>query len=102
MDDATRMYLLPKRMQPLAVPFTVDKVRVLDLTKQLLEKQMTGSLQTAFDLYVTECMTHIMARDSVVDDRTASTQHIIQDRILLPSRKNLDFFVKRKKNKRMY
>jgi hypothetical protein len=101
MDDATRMYLLPKRVQPLAVPFTIEKERVLDMTKQLLDGNMTGNLQKAFDLYVTECMMYLIARDYENVERSAPEQRTRHDRLMLPSRKNLDFFVKRKKNKKL-
>jgi hypothetical protein len=101
MDDATRMYLLPKRVQPLGVPFTVDKERVLEMTRQLLDSKMTGNLQNAFDAYVTECMMYLIARDYDNVERTAPEQRTNHDKLMLPSAKNLDFFVKRKKNKKL-
>ena len=62
MDDATRRYLLPKKVQPLGVPYTIDKAKILDLTKQMFDTPLTGTLQHAFESYVAECMNHIAAR----------------------------------------
>jgi hypothetical protein len=99
MDDATRMFLLPKRVQPLGVPYTVDTPRVLDLTKELLQQPMTGSLQSAFDVYVAECMNYLMHKDYDEEDKKQPSQLTTHDKILFPVKKNLDFFVHRKKYK---
>jgi hypothetical protein len=99
MDDATRMYLLPKRVQPLGVPYTVDKAKVLGMTKELLDKPMTGSMQAAFDVYLAECMTYLMHKEYEAVEKVQPSQLIEHDKILFPVKKNLDFFVKRKKYK---
>jgi hypothetical protein len=99
MDDATRLYLLPKRVQPLGSPYTVDKERILACTKELLDTPMTGSLQTAFDSYVAECMNYLMHKDYESIDKQQPCQLTEHDKILFPVKKNLDFFVKRKKYK---
>ena len=97
MDDATRMYLLPKRVQPLGVPYTVDKERIMQLTNELFDTPMTGSLQLAFEAYVAECMTHMMHKEYAPASQPC--QLIEQDKLLFPVKRNLDFFVKRKKYK---
>ena len=99
MDDATRMYLLPKRVQPLGVPYTVDKAKVLGLTKELLDKPNTGSIQAAFDAYIAECMTYLMHKEYEAVGKVQPSQLIEHDKILFPVKKNLDFFVKRKISK---
>jgi hypothetical protein len=99
MDDATRMYLLPKRVQPLGLPYTVDKAKILDLTKEMFDTPMTGSLQLAFDAYVAECMTHLMHKEYEGFEKPPPCQLTTHDKILFPVNKNLDFFVKRKKSK---
>ena len=99
MDDATRLYLLPKGVQPLGVPYTVDKERILECTKKMLETPMTGSLQTAFDIYVAECMGYLMYKDYDTLEREQPKQLTEHDKLLFPVKKNLDFFVKRKKYK---
>ena len=99
MDDATRMYLLPKRVQPLGLPYTVDKAKILDLTKEMFDTPMTGSLQLAFDAYVAECMTYLMHREYEGLEKQPPCQLTTHDKILFPVNKNLDFFVIRKKSK---
>jgi hypothetical protein len=107
MDDATRMYLMPKKVQPLGVPYTVDKDKILELTKELLARPMTGSLQTAFDSYVAECMQYLMHKEYDALEKQQPCQLTNHDKLLFPTKKNLDFFVKRKKynvnlNTRLY
>jgi hypothetical protein len=99
MDDATRMYLLPKRVQPLGVPYTVDSERVLSMTKQLLQTPMTGTLQHAFDVYIAECMHYLMHKDYDQLEKLQPEQLTTHDKIMFPVKKNLDFFVHRKKYK---
>ena len=101
MDDATRMYLLPKRVQPLGVPYTVDSDRILGLTKELLQTPMTGSLQAAFDLYVAESMNYLMYKDYEQEQggKAKPSQLTTHDKIMFPVKRNLDFFVHRKKYK---
>jgi hypothetical protein len=99
MDDATRRYLLPKRVQPLGVPYTIDKAKILDLTKQMFDTPLTGTLQHAFESYVAECMNHIAARAYDEQFKPPPTQQTSHDKLMLPSSKNLDFFVVRKKYK---
>jgi hypothetical protein len=99
MDDATRLHLLRKGIKPLGTPYVVDESKILELTQQLLKTKMTGSLQTAFDDYVTECMHHLIAREYDDAFKPVSNQRTAHDQLLLPVCKNLDFFVKRKKYK---
>ena len=98
MDDATRKFLLPKNTRTLPLPYTIDKAKVLDLTKRLLDKSLTGSIQDAFEKYIDECMAHIVYIESEELPKHVPTQRIEEDKLLLPQTKSLDYFVKRKKN----
>ena len=72
---------------------------MLGLTKELLDRPMTGSLQTAFDAYLAECMTYMMHKEYEAVEKVQPSQLIEHDKILFPVKKNLDYFVKRKISK---
>ena len=61
MDDATYTHLIKKRIHYEKPKREIEpfKSQIVDLTNQLLENKMSGSLQVAFDAYVAECIHHL-------------------------------------------
>ena len=61
MDDATYRYLIQKRIryEKPKVDILPFKNQVLELTTQMFETKMNGSLQASFDAYVAECIHHL-------------------------------------------
>jgi len=97
MDEATRKYLIPKKLIKLPVPFTVDKETVMEITSQLLDRNdLTGELREAFDAYIGACMEYNNQRHTVVPATI-----LAYDSILLPP-KTISAFVKRTKLVREY
>jgi len=95
MDDATRRYLINPRIHSLRVPYAIDKSQVLEITSQLLDRNdLTGTLRDAFDAYVGACMEYNMQRVNPV----APTIPIACDTLLLPPKRVLSNFVRKKKN----
>ena len=61
MDDATYRHLIQKRIryEKPKMDILPYQAQVLELTNQLFEHKMNGSLQAAFDAYVAECIHHL-------------------------------------------
>jgi len=61
MDDATYKHLIQKRIhyEKPKLDMGPFKPQILELTQRLLDHKMNGSLQTAFDNYVAECIHHL-------------------------------------------
>lgn len=68
MDDATYKYLIQKRIhyEKPKIDSTPFKSQVIDLTTKLFDHKMDGSLQTAFDNYVAECIHHLTQKKEEV------------------------------------
>ena len=67
MDDATYLHLIKKRMVTVTPPhydMKEYKTKILELTQLLFDTKMTGSLQTAFDAYVHECIHHLNQKEA--------------------------------------
>lgn len=68
MDDATYRFLIQKRIhyEKPKVDTAPFKSQVIDLTTQLFDHKMEGSLQVAFDNYVAECVHHLTKKEEEV------------------------------------
>jgi hypothetical protein len=95
MNDATFRYLIQPSIKQPGTPYVIDYARVLELTKQLTEKRLSGNVQDAFDVYVGECMTYLCQKDFENTER-APAGVSPYDNMLLPPR-TIAAFVKRKK-----
>jgi hypothetical protein len=87
MDDATIQFLIKKRIQVEDKKIPLDpnyKEKVLKLTKQMMEEPFTGSIKTAFDTYISECMTHLTRIEEPVREDPPQNIH---DSLLYPSKK---------------
>ena len=68
MDDATMTHLVNRRIayvRPKEKFDSVYKERVCEMTARLMEIKMTGSLQDAFEVYLSECMVHFRKQDAL-------------------------------------
>ena len=71
MDDATLKYLINKRVSYEKPKHTFDisyKDSVLELTTRLMSERMTGDIQDAFDLYISECIAFLSRKEVVPID----------------------------------
>jgi hypothetical protein len=87
MDDATIRFLVQKRIHvgEKKIPFEAAyKEKILELTKQMLEEPFTGSIQIAFDTYLSECMSHLKRIEEPIREDPPQSIH---DAILYPSKK---------------
>ena len=87
MDDATIQFLIQKRIQVGDKKIPLDpsyKEKIVELTKQMMKEPFTGSIQTAFDTYISECMSHLKRIEE--PDREDPPQSI-HDSLLYPSKK---------------
>jgi len=87
MDDATIRYLIPKRIQVSGKKNQFDpsyKKKIMDLTAQMMEEPFQGSIQIAFDNYISECMSHLKRIEEPIRDDPPKNIH---DPILYPSKK---------------
>jgi hypothetical protein len=70
MDDATYTHLIKKRMvehTPPKYDIHEYKTKIMELTQSLFDTKMTGSLQTAFDAYIHECIHHLTPKEIPVN-----------------------------------
>jgi hypothetical protein len=87
MDDATIRFLVQKRIHvgEKIIPFEpAYKEKILELTKQMLEEPFTGSIQMAFDTYLSECMSHLKRIDEPIREDPPQSIH---DTLLYPAKK---------------
>ena len=87
MDDATIQFLIKKRIEigDKKIPLDPDyKEKVIKLTKQMMEEPFTGSIKTAFDNYISECMIHLTRIEEPVREDPPQTIH---DSLLYPLKK---------------
>ena len=87
MDDATIRFLVQKRIHvgEKKIPFeSAYKEKILELTKQMLEEPFAGSIQIAFDTYLSECMSHLKRIEEPMREDPPQSIH---DAILYPSKK---------------
>jgi len=95
MDDATIRFLIQKRIQVTDKKIPLDpayKDKIIELTKQMMEDPFTGSIQTAFDTYISECMSHLKRIEEPTRKEPPQTIH---DKILYPPKK-VNTFLKKK------
>ena len=80
----------PKKAQP---PY--EEAEVLQLTQRLLRKELCGGgLQTAFEVYVAECASHLRQQQTALP--TPPPPPTAHDHLLMPV-KNITNFVRRRK-----
>jgi hypothetical protein len=87
MDDATIQFLIKKRIHVGDKKNVLDpkyKDKILELTKQMMDEPFTGSIKTAFDTYISECMTHLTRIEEPVREDPPQSIH---DSLLYPSKK---------------
>jgi hypothetical protein len=68
MDDATLTHLVHKRIH-YSKPKQFDllyKDKILEMTTLLMTTKMSGSLQDAFENYISECIYHFQQKEVVV------------------------------------
>jgi hypothetical protein len=91
MDDATYNHLVKHRITRETPKPKFDskyKDRILDLTGQLMENKITGSLKDAFDAYASECIFYLETPIIIPTE-----QRLAYDTILQP--KKIHFTVKK-------
>jgi len=87
MDDATIRFLIQKRIHVGEKRIPLDplyKERILELTKQMMEEPFTGSIQMAFDTYISECMSHLKR---IEEPEREEPPQSIHDALLYPAKK---------------
>jgi hypothetical protein len=87
MDDATIQFLIQKRIrvEDKKIPFNPKyKDKIVELTKQMMEEPFTGSIKTAFDTYISECMSHLTRIEEPVREDPPQSIH---DALLYPAKK---------------
>jgi hypothetical protein len=87
MDDATIRFLIQKRIHVGEKKMPLDplyKEKILELTKQMLEEPFTGSIQMAFDTYISECMSHLKRIEEPEREEPPQNVH---DALLYPAKK---------------
>lgn len=95
MDDATYLHLVKRRIvTPTPPPYDVKeyKTKIMELTQSLFETKMTGSLQTAFDAYVHECIHYLREKDA---PPAAAPVFLPVDAMMLKPKKVLHYLVKK-------
>lgn len=87
MDDATIQFLIQKRIHvgDKKIPLNPKyKDKILELTKQMMEEPFTGSIKSAFDTYISECMSHLTRIEEPAREDPPQNIH---DSLLYPSKK---------------
>ena len=88
MDDATLRFLIQKRIQAMnkKIPFEPEyKEKIIELTRQMMEDPFPGSIQNAFDTYVSECMNHFKSIENTI---AVDPPKSIHDSLLYPKKIN--------------
>jgi hypothetical protein len=66
MDEATMHYLVRGRVDYVKPKQSFDpayKTRILEMTEQLMNHQWNGAIRDAFEVYVSECMSHFKRQE---------------------------------------
>ena len=66
MDEATMTYLVGRRIEysKPKQPFESSyRDRILEMTTQLMDDQWNGAVRDAFEVYVSECISHFKRQD---------------------------------------
>jgi hypothetical protein len=88
MDDATLRFLIEKRIKVMNKKIPLEpiyKEKIIELTNQMMEDPFSGSIQIAFDNYISECMTHFKNLEKTVIIEPPKTIH---DTLLYPKKIN--------------
>ena len=99
MDDATYVHLVKKRMvthTPPSYDMKEYQTKIIELTQSLFETKMTGSLQTAFDAYVHECIHHFKQKE-LPPPLPPPLSTLPADSMMIKPKKVLHYLVKPKK-----
>jgi hypothetical protein len=68
MDDATMTYMVRGRVKydkPKQEFDQMYKTRILEMTQQLMDNQWSGAVRDAFEVYVSECISHFKRQEFV-------------------------------------
>ena len=87
MDDATIRFLIQKRIHVGEKKIPLEplyKEKIVELTKQMMEEPFTGSIQIAFDTYISECMSHLKR---IEEPEKEDPPQNIHDSLLYPAKK---------------
>jgi hypothetical protein len=85
MDDAT-MLMNQRKVKVLPKKYEYDKAyqkKIIEMTKILMETPMNGTLQEAFDGYVSECIRHFKR----LEMKPVEPPVLEYDKLMLPSKK---------------
>lgn len=88
MDEATLKHLIKSRIiyEKPVIPFHMEyKDRILELTSKLMSDRMTGDIQEAFDVYVSECIVHLTRKEVVVPE----IPYLECDKLMHPKKINI-------------
>jgi hypothetical protein len=95
MDDATMIHLVNRRIDYKPIKPSFDKAykeKIIELTTRLMETKLDGTLQDAFDTYVSECMSHFKR----LEQKEVVIPPVLEcDKIMYPPKK-IKTFVKQK------
>jgi len=87
MDDATIRFLVQKRIHVGEKKIPLDplyKEKIIELTKQMMEEPFAGSIQIAFDTYISECMSHLKR---IEEPEREDPPQSVHDALLYPAKK---------------
>jgi len=85
MDDAT-MLMNQRKVKVLPKKYEYDKAyqkKIIEMTKLLMETPMNGSLQEAFDGYISECIRHFKR----LETKPVDPPVLEYDKLMLPPKK---------------
>ena len=100
MDDATMKHLVNRRIsytKPKQKFDSKHKQTILDLTHKLMENKLSGSIQEAFEVYASECISYVQQQEM----GNVSTMPVLEcDKLMFPPKQIT--IVKQKNIQQMY
>lgn len=96
MDDATFKHLINRRIHHMPEKHIFDmkyKDKIIEITTQMMDQKLTGSIQDAFETYASECIAHFKRMET--PPPIVPLPSLECDKIMFPPKKINTFVTKK-------